>query len=67
MRSKQRNQIAICPLNTIANVDCHEWAANQKRQTVMRHFALAATGNIFGLRQINTSSGNLLSVEGKHD
>jgi hypothetical protein len=24
----------------------------------------AATGNISGLRQINTSSGNLLSVEG---
>ena len=35
MRSKQRNQIAIRPLNTIVDVDCHEWAANQKRQTLM--------------------------------
>jgi hypothetical protein len=35
VRSKQRNQIAIRPLNTIVDVDCHEWAANQKRQTVM--------------------------------
>jgi hypothetical protein len=29
-----------------------------------RHFALPATGNTFVPRQINTSSGNLLSVEG---
>jgi hypothetical protein len=32
-----------------------------------RHFALEVIGNISGLQKINTSSGNLLSVEGKHD